>query len=195
MTKIKDDLLCQMQNRKKDAYGCGEFYQDRAYWLSYYLRIFSFIGLVFFLLIGSTMAAFGANPMIGNIAILPILLTITGVVGIGQTVLNVWMLVHDWSGNAQYAMEAASDHHNICRRYDDLLAEQDDPPSDWEAKLRLLQNDEKHREDSDRKHGITQKNKAFAHRKSLLHYREECLTCKITPVDMTKTKCASCGVF
>lgn len=192
---ISSESLSQMQTRKKDAYGCGELYQERANKLSFKLKIFAFIGLAFYVLIGTTMAAFGANAKIGGRELMPILLGITGVVGIAQAVLNLWMLCADWTGNLQYAIESATDNHNLCKRNQELLDQQDSPPDDWVSKATILKNDEAHREALDRKHGITDKDRVFAHRKSLIFYRETCVTCKEMPVDMKKTSCPTCGVF
>ncbi|GEM_PF-2297013 len=195
MSEISEELLIQMQNMKKDAYGCGELYQEKASRLSLKLKVFSFVGLAFYVLIGTTMAAFGAHAKLAGVELMPILIAITGIVGIAQAILNLWMLCADWTGNLQYAIESATDNHSLCKRYQELLDQQDSPPADWNIKAEILKNDAAHRETLDRKHGVTQKDKAFAHRKSLIFYRESCVVCNIKPVDMKKTDCQTCGVF
>lgn len=194
MSKVSDEVALEMNRRMRDAFGCGEVYQNKADKQKLILIVVSFAGLGIFVLIGSLMASFGPDAEIFGRKLMPILLGAANIFGISQALFSLWILHTDWTGNIQYCLEASSDHHAICKRYKDLLDIKDEPPADWDVRYAILQSDENHREKEDRKRGISEADKVFAYRKSLIQFRDSCGACEKVPNSMKFAKtCSSCG--
>lgn len=148
------------------------------------------MGLVVPLLLGATVAAYGANSAILNIAI-----AITAPISIFQIVLSGISLASKWDDQLAYSLESQSENRILTEAYEELAKY---PPTDLiEHKRRFdvikAKDDARIRQDEKVSFSIKENRRGM--RYALWIRKKKCGTCQIVPTSMTPSNCDTCGNF
>ena len=170
------------------AYGTAYIFELRSRSLRFRLRILSFLSLAVPLSVGGiAMAAADAK-------LLPVIVTISGILSIPLFVLTLWSLVFRWEERLTASEHACKINNELKNGWEDL-ARYEEP--DREDKYRVLLERDRIQEQHDLSQDVSAKEKRQMMRASLIQYQRKCATCGIQPISMSakNSSCATCGDF
>ena len=170
------------------AYGTAYIFESRSRSLRFRLRILSFLSLAVPLSVGGiAMAAADAE-------LLPVIVTISGILSIPLFFMTLWSLVFRWEERLAASEHACNVNNELKNGWEDLARYKG---SDAEEKFRVLLERDRIQEQSDVRQDVSAKEKRQMMRASLIQYRRKCATCGVQPISMSadNISCATCGNF
>ena len=181
-TEIQD-----CNNKAFYAFGTASIFTRRANELRKYRTLLVFFGIIGPILVGAAAGAFGAES-----GLVFLLIVLAGTCSIFQLGFSAWALVSNWDGKFEYAIESAQANNELFTELDSLAKRN---PQDFSEKFVILSERNRLQEARDMKAGITQEEKRFAMRSSLLQFRQSCSSCNQIPTTMKPSNCDLCGNF
>ena len=184
-----DRVLSETWDKAFHAFGTGYIFEHRARRLRRRLRLQSFGGIVFPLLAGGILLAFGLDHWT-----LPVVVSIAALAGVINLLLSAWSIVDNWAQRLTYASESAWSNYQLADRFKELASNR---PSDEEflRRYELLSVENRAREQRDHEHDLTDREKRRGHRAALREFQRECVRCKRVPSSLTASDCPVCGRF
>ncbi len=182
------DFVRRCAEKEIYAYGTAYLFEFRSRSLRYRLRILSFLSLAVPLSVGGiAMAAADAK-------LLPVIVTISGILSIPLFVMTLWSLVFRWEERLAASEHACMVNNELKNGWNDL-ARYTEP--DAEEKFRALLERDRMQEKNDVMQDVSAEEKRQIMRASLIQYRRKCATCGIQPISMSAkgSSCATCGDF
>jgi mobilome CxxCx(11)CxxC protein len=158
-------------NKALYSFATAWIFEKRASRLRWRLKLLTFLGIAVPLALGGTVASFGLDfKYLGFIVI------VAGVLSITQLVGSLWTLVAKWQDEYAYSLESTVVNYGLSTNYKELG---ENPPQNEELKIKtnLLDIENRVIEESDYKHGISEKEKRMGHRAALRQFRRACVTC------------------
>ncbi len=181
-TEIQD-----CNNKAFYAFGTAAIFTKKANELRRYRTLLVFFGIIGPILVGAAAGAFGANS-----GLVWLLIILAGCCSIFQLGFSTWSLVSGWDGKFEYSIESAQANNELFTELDSLVKRN---PPDFSIKYAILSERNRLQEARDMKAGITQEEKQFAMRSSLLQFRQSCSACNNIPTTMKPSNCDLCGNF
>lgn len=189
-TSPADLLRKRTWKRAYDAYGTAWVFEGRSRRLRDRLNFVNYAGIATPLLVGATVLSFGVKT-----DILPMMLTIVGIVGILQLLISLWSIIAKWVEGHAYSVESMLANNRLAARFEDLAS---NPPDDYdkfkERYDRIVVEDD-HRRDLDMKWNVTEREKRSGTRYTLRRFKLRCEGCGKVPTSMVASKCDVCGNF
>lgn len=182
------DFIKRCAEKEIYAYGTAYIFESRSRSLRFRLRILSFLSLAVPLSVG------GIVMVAADAKLLPVIVTISGILSIPLFVMTLWSLVFRWEERLAASEHACKVNNELKNSWEDL-ARYKGP--DAEEKFRLLLERDRIQEQSDVRQDISAKEKRQMMRASLIQYRRKCATCRVQPTSMSakESSCATCGDF
>lgn len=171
------------------CYGTSAIFQRRERKLKARREWITYLGIIGPVVIGSVVGAFGKDWKIAAVEVLPILVAIASIVGIGQIVLSVWALVARWDevyGSAQESVRANTALYNRFKHLRDFTTH------DFQDALREPRDENTRQEAQDLKQSISDKEKRYAYHEAMRYLGLPCRVCHAVPTGKA-AKCNSCG--
>lgn len=185
--QIENQTIEECWDKAFYAYGTTQIFENRANSLRKKMRVTTFFGLAVPLLFGSVALSFGTQSLWLNL-----LLPITGLVVAGQLIMSLWGLIEKWDDEYGYSLVSMKANTNLWHRWEKIAKNQ---PHDFKSVFENLSEMDHTQEIEDRQRGITEKEKRFAMRASLFHFKRTCATCNLLPTSMKPTNCDTCGNY
>lgn len=182
------DFVKRCAEKEIYAYGTAYIFESRSRSLRFRLRILSFLSLAVPLSVGGiAMAAADAK-------LLPVIVTISGLLSIPLFVMTLWSLVFRWEERLAASEHACKANNELKNGWEDLARYKG---SDAEKKFSALLERDRLQEQSDVTQDVSAKEKRRMMRASLIQYRRKCATCGIQPIALSakSSSCATCGDF
>ncbi|MBD3812838.1 MAG: hypothetical protein IE917_11555 [Betaproteobacteria bacterium] len=182
------DFIKRCAEKEIYAYGTAYIFESRSRSLRFMLRILSFLSLAVPLSVG------GIAMATADAKLLPVIVTISGILSIPLFVLTLWSLVFRWEERLAASEHACKANNELKNGWEDL-ARYKGP--DAEEKFRVLLDRDRVQEQSDVKQDVSAKEKRQMMRASLIQYRRKCATCGVQPTSMSAkgSSCATCGDY
>lgn len=180
-------IVQDCRSKEFHAYGTTRIFERRAQQLKIRRTWITFLGIVTPVIMGGTVLAFGVEAKV-----LPYFLSAAGLVGLVQLILSTWAIVARWDESYEYSVDSSRDNTALYNKFK-LLADTNPPEIEEAYKSALRENEA--REKKDIAQSITNKEKRFANRESLMYYRKPCHICENIPKTSKPTKCDGCGNF
>ncbi|HCT7915535.1 mobilome CxxCx(11)CxxC protein [Pseudomonas xantholysinigenes] len=170
------------------AYGTAYIFESRSRSLRFGLRILSFLSLAVPVSVG------GIAMAAANAKLLPVIVTISGLLSIPLFVITLWSLVFRWEERLAASENACKANSELKNGWEDLARYKG---ADAEEKFSALLERDRVQEEIDKKQDVTAKEKRRMMRASLIQYRRKCATCGVQPISMSVkgSSCATCGDF
>jgi mobilome CxxCx(11)CxxC protein len=164
-------------------------FQQRAQRRHKQLRWVNYVGVAVPLVVGGLVAAFG------SFGLLPLALGVAGVIGVGQSAVNLWSLVTSWIEDYSYSTGSASANDSLSVRFGKLA--ENPPPEIKELREAYdrLKIEDTARRDRDTEKGVTEEEKRMGMRAALRKFRRACAGCDRVPTTMASADCGVCGNF
>jgi mobilome CxxCx(11)CxxC protein len=186
-----EQLAKECWNRSINAYGTMAIFQRRSNKLNKWLRGLSLAGIIFPLLIGGFVLAFGTKNELLERILIPVVLAL----GIAQLVFSGISIVYAWSDELQFCLDSAAENHDLSIKFKELGALAGNPPTDYEARVNVLKATDNARQNSDMKKNLSEKELRYGHRAGLRSIGRACSGCGIVPTSMESSDCSICGGF
>jgi len=182
------DFIKRCAEKEIYAYGTAYIFESRSRSLRFRLRILSFLSLAVPLSVGGIAMAAADEKL------LPVIVTISGLLSIPLFVMTLWSLVFRWEERLAASEHACKDNNELKNGWEDL-ARYKGP--DAEEKFRVLLERDRVQEQNDVRQDVSAKEKRQMMRASLIQYRRKCATCGVQPTSMSAkgSSCATCGNF
>lgn len=148
-------------------------------------NVITYLGIVVPLLVGSVVLSFGKEWLAYVVIPAGILIT-------AQLALSAWSIVARWDDKYSYAVGAMQAQTRLFNAWEILGKRQ---PDDLEQRVNALDAEDQRQESADLTQVISDKEKRFAMRASLYHFKQPCQICDVTPASMTPSDCDTCGNF
>lgn len=120
------------------------------------------------------------------------LVIITSIVLLALLLLSIYSLVAKWEDKNEYAIQALASSTAI---YDRLNALIDSNDSISSSVLSAIRSDYHTQFSGEHIYNITDKEKRYGYRQSLLKFSKRCSLCHIKPKDIRPSLCEQCGKF
>lgn len=184
-----DKLRENCWNKAFYTFATARIFEKRASRLRLPLRLLTFLGIAVPLALGGTIASFGLDFKYFELIII-----ITGILSITQLIGSLWALVAKWQDEYAYSLESIVVNYGLFNNYKELG---ENPPQleEFKIKMNLLDTENRVREESDLKRGISEKRKRMGHRAALRQFQRVCVACGKIPTSMKATDCDVCGKF
>ncbi len=182
------DFVKRCADKEIYAFGTAYIFEMRSQSLRFRLRILSFLSLVVPLSVG------GIAMASADTKLLPVIVTISGLLSIPLFVMALWSLVFRWEERLAASEHACKTNTGLKNRWEDLARY---AGTDAEEKFAALLERDREQEQSDVMQGVSAKDKRRMMRASLIQYRRKCATCGVKPTSMSANgcSCATCGDF
>jgi mobilome CxxCx(11)CxxC protein len=184
-----DFLKHDSRTNRLFAFGTSYVFQHRVVRLGKCLRLLTYAGLLFPLMVGAVALSFGAK-----FKLLPIAIVIASTILVVQLAVSLWAIIARWVENHAYATESVTANDELARRYDDIM-KSSAPYDQLKAQFDVIRADDQNRRTLDGRQNITEKEKNRGMRAALRNYQQPCATCNIVPISMMPTSCPTCGSF
>jgi mobilome CxxCx(11)CxxC protein len=181
-----DNLRITCWDTALHCFGYSYLFKHRYRRYRFWLRVLLFVGLATPLTVGGLAISFGLKPWV---------ITIASIIGILQTILSLWAVVHKLDDATVYSNKSGTENDSMAKGYRALG---ENPPSQktkFKHEYELLEMRRSIIASSDIEQGITPKELRMAHRAGLREFQRECVACKCVPTDMKSTDCGVCGRF
>ncbi|MBY5947020.1 mobilome CxxCx(11)CxxC protein [Photobacterium rosenbergii] len=116
----------------------------------------------------------------------------TSIVLLAQIILSLWSLLAKWDDQNEYAIQALASSTSIYGRLTVLIDSNDSISS---SVLSAIRNDYHGQFSGDHVYKITDREKRYGYRQSLIEFSQACSSCHIKPKDMKPSNCDLCGKF
>lgn len=184
-------LAKECWDRSIHAYGTMAIFQKRSDKLNKLLRLVSVAGIIFPLLIGGFVLAFGTKNAFLETILIPVVL----VIGIAQLILSAISLVYAWSDELQFCLDSAAENHDLSIKFKELGGLAANPPADYESRINVLKATDNARQHADMKKNLSERELRYGHRAGLRSIGRACAGCGIVPTSMESSDCSICGGF
>ncbi|KWV84383.1 mobilome CxxCx(11)CxxC protein [Pseudomonas haemolytica] len=181
-------LLTRCAEKEIYAYGTAFLFESRSRALRFRLRILSFLSLAVPLSVGGT-ALVSADAKL-----LPVIVTISGILSIPLFAMALWSLVFRWEERLAASEHSCKLNNELKNRWNDLARY---TGSDAEQRFQTLLDRDRMQEHDDVTQDVSVKDKRRMMRASLIQYRRQCATCGIQPISLSakSSNCEMCGKF
>ena len=186
MTEI--DFVKRCVEKEIYAFGTAYFFEKRSRSMRFKLRILSFLSLAVPLSVG------GIVMVSADTKLLPVIVTISGILSIPLFVMTLWSLVFRWEERLATAELSHKGNNKLKNSWEDLSKYKG---LDAEERFQSLIEHDRMQEEIDRMQDVSEKDKRLMMRASLIQYRRKCATCNVQPTTLSKngSSCATCGDF
>jgi len=185
-----DELRQEAWARALDAYGTAYIFDVRARRLKKRIKLLTFAGIATPLIVGGVAVA--GLPVSG---LLPVVVTVAGVLGILQLAVNAWSLTSDWSGSYAHAIQSMITNQQLTAAFKRMATH---PPGDvtqFRQALDLIEVQDSAQRERDSAQQILLAETRMGMRAALFERGKECAGCSLKPTSMTPTECGVCGDF
>jgi mobilome CxxCx(11)CxxC protein len=186
-TSQTDQICLECWNRAIDCYGTGKIFLERANRYKTRLDWIAYLGIAIPALVGGIFLAYG------NIAVLAVVGSLAGLLGLVQLLLSIAAVVRSWPSELEYAHESATANFAFSEEFKRLGGMAAQPPADLQARASELIAKDEARRQQDNKRGVSDKELRKGHRHGLRYFQRACVECKLVPTDMCSTTCNVCG--
>jgi len=172
------------------CFGYSYIFEKRGAFHKKLLNAIQAFGILIPLVIGAWVLSYGKNH-----AFLDTILYAAIPLSIIQLILSVLAFLYKWDSELSYSYEAKASYDNLYRKFKRLGKT---PPSDLinlTKEFDLLDLEMSLRSDQDILHEVSEWEKRRGMKWSLREHKEQCIGCKITPIDMLSKNCYVCGNF
>ena len=185
---VDSDFVKRCAEKEIYAFGTSYLFEQRSQSLRFRLRILSFLSLAVPLSVG------GIAMASADTKLLPVIVTISGLLSIPLFVMTLWSLVFRWEERLAASEHACKVNNELKNGWDDLARY---AGSDAEEKFRALLERDRMQEQNDVMQAVSAKDRRRMMRASLIQYRRKCATCGNQPTSMSAkaNSCATCGDF
>lgn len=181
-----DALRTNCWNTALHCFGYAYLFKRRYRTYRFWLRVLLFVGLATPLTVGALALSFGLKPWV---------ITIASIIGILQTILSLWAVVHKLDDAAVYSNKSGTDNDSLAENYRSLGKNPPTQKTKFMHKYELLETRRSIISEFDAEQGITAKELRMAHRAGLREFQRKCVACQTVPTDMKSTNCGVCGRF
>jgi mobilome CxxCx(11)CxxC protein len=183
---VEDSLLNKARGYEFYCFGTARIFERRAQKLKFRRTWITFLGIVTPVVVGGVVLSFGENK-----DVLTYFLWAAGGVGLVQLVLSTWSIVARWDERYEYSVDSLKSNTDLYNRWKSFA---DENNNDSEL-FRDLKKEYERQEVKDIGQIISDKEKRFANRQSLLYYKEKCHICNNIPTSTKPPKCDGCGSY
>lgn len=169
------------------CFGTSAIFQRREARLKIRRLWITYLGIIGPVVLGSVVASFGAD-----LKILPVAITVAGIVGIVQLVFSVWALAARWDENYSAAQDSMRGNTSLYNRFKSI---RDMPPPDYVQAFVEAKAEYERQEAIDIRQTISAKEKSYANHEALRYTGKPCSVCRVTPTTAKPSKCDSCGNY
>lgn len=170
------------------CFGTGYIFERRARRTRIPLRILSFAGIAGPASLGAVAALVGIQS-----PLLPVAITVAGIIALLQLVMSIWSLVAGWDNSLAYAIESKSENYRLANQFAELGKTTSLSEAKFESELSILETIADLRSSLDNRVDISDKEKRMGMRAGLRNYQRTCAGCGKIPSSMKPTKCGVCG--
>lgn len=183
-------ILRECRDAALHTFGTAWIFEQRARQLRNRLNLLNFLGMLGPVTAGGIALAYGADSRLLSVTI-----ALAATSGACLSVVSVLSLVFGWVEAQAYANESLVANHRLSERYLDLVHRP--PPTSVELyrQFDLLQLENRLREESDNRQGVTSAEDRAGLRAALRQMQQTCVGCNVTPTSMDPAECAICGNF
>ena len=185
---MSNEIQKECWKKRFYSFGTVKIFEKRASSLNTKRKVITFLGLVSPLVVGTFAASFTFDSEILKFIVAPI----AGLITVIQAIFSLWSLVSRWDENYIYSVNSIKVNTHLTSEFEKLANSTDGIMG---RNIGRLRDEYERQEMADSTQHITDKEKRFAQRSALFHYKSKCPTCNEVPQRIKASKCDSCGNF